>query len=484
MNDHLEKKEQESASASAIEIQIQEDGFAAAMFVPEGAADFPSAKQVHLAIEKAGVSYGVDDGAVEKLLHHQIRGKSVVFAKGKRPKTGGNSRLLWHDNSAAGTSPRDVTAELANPSQELYLFMRVEKGQPILSKEAAGEGTAGVNVFGESMSAHGIDVPIPQGEGTELSKDGSTLLASRAGIASISGETVSVVEVNHIKGSVDAGTGNIKHDGIVHIEKDVRAGFRVEAIGDVYIGGNIEGAEVYSRGGSVIVRNGIMGQGRARILAGRNVVAGFIQDATVGAKLNVEAERYIINSTVTAGNNILALTNEGIVRGGTLFAEKRIEVCTAGTESQVETILKVGYTPPLNLSRIRYQLRTDQMRNRRELEYVQKRITFLKLLKERLGELDGDKEGQLAELEKKEGLLLSKHREQSVREVELGGEGETPEEEKIEAETIRIHGAIHPGVSVAIGDAGMDMDKERSNVIFFRAGERLSFRPLHQAVEK
>ncbi|MFB0517011.1 MAG: DUF342 domain-containing protein [Candidatus Neomarinimicrobiota bacterium] len=484
MSGPLEDKEPDSAGTSLIDIQILDGGFAAALFVSEDSETFPSLKQVHLAIENAGVIHGIDDGVVEKLIEEKIRGKPVVFAKGKSPKAGSSSRLIWHGNSPAGASPLDVTEALSNPGRDLSLFMAVEKGQQILSKLAATEGEGGTNVFGQSITLPGADIPVPGGDGTALSKDGLTLLASKSGIATWLGDRISVTDVHHVDGSVDFGTGNLKIEGSVHIEKDVRSGFRVEAIGDIYIGGNIEGAEVYSRGGSVVVRNGIIGQGRARVLAGRDIVAGFIQDATIGAKLDVEVKRYVLNSAVTAGRYIRAVTNKGTVRGGILFAEKRIDVRTAGSESRIATELKVGYTPPMNLSRARYQLRHDQRRNRMELAYVQKRLAFLKLLKERMGQLKDDKEVQLAELERKESFLLSRYRQQSTKEAQLIKQAKAPEEEKPEAETIRVHDTIYPNVSVAIGDVNLEMDKERHNVLFFRAGDRLAFGPLRQALEK
>ena len=484
MSEWLEDQEQSTGGNGPIDIRILEEGYAAALFVPEEVADFPSLTQVYLAIESAGVRYGIDDSAVENLVQEQIKGKPVVFARGKPPVEGGGSRLFWHENSEAEASPRDITERVAEPGRELYLFARVKKGQQILSKLPAAEGEAGINVCGESIIVPGNDISIPSGGGTSLSRDGLTLRADRSGIAVWTGDKVSVLDIKHIEGNVDGQTGDIKINGSVHIEKDVRSGFRVEALGDIFIGSNIEGANVYSRRGSVIVRDGIIGQSRAKVLAGRNIMAGFIQDATVGAKLDVEAERYIINSAVSAGRYITAATNEGIVRGGTIFAAKRIEVRSAGSEGRIATELKVGYTAPQNISRARYELRNDQRRNRMELAHVQKRLAFLRLLKKRMGDMPEDKEERLADLERKESVLLGQRRGHSTKETELKNEAETPDEEKHEAETIRIHDTIYPKVSVAIGDTTLEMNRKRHNLIFFRAGDRLTFGPLHQALVK
>jgi uncharacterized protein (DUF342 family) len=483
MSERLEE-EITAAGIDPIEVQIQQSGNAAALFVPLEVIPFPTPKQIHLAIEKAGIRYGLDDSIIEEFIKDQIRGKSVVIARGKPPTGEGDQKLLWHDGIEPAVSPRDITAEVIDRDHGPSLFMIVEEGQQILSKQIGPNGKAGINIFGESVPVPVNEIHLPQGEGTHLSKDGLNLIASKSGVATWLPEGLTVTDTHCIRGSVDAQTGNITHDGAVYIEKDVRTGYRVEAMGNIYIGGNIEGADVYARGGSVIVRNGITGQGRAKVLAGRNIVAGFIQDAILGAKLDVEVEHYIINSAVTAGRYILAVANEGIVRGGTLFAEKRMEIRTAGADSRIETELKVGYTAPMHVSKARYQLRTDQHRNRMELAYVQKRLAFLKLLKDRMGQLSDEKEDQLLELERKDSILQGQHREYSARESEMEKRSGDLEENQQEAETIRIHEMIYPGVSVAIGDAALEISKERGDVIFFRVGDELTMGPFHQAAAK
>ena len=156
----------------------------------------------------------------------------------------------------------------------------------------------------------------------------------------------------------------------------------------------------------------------------------------------------------------------------------------AGSESRKKTVLSVGYTPPENLSRSRFDLRNEQRRNRMELAYVQKRLAFLKLLKERKGELVEEKELELIDLQKKEGQLERQRPDQASNEEKLAKSSASPTESRTEAETIRIHDTIYPEVIVAIGDAGHVIDRERRNMMFFRSGDRLSFGPLEQALSR
>jgi len=484
-NQAQRKSQQEGKSVEeSIQVRIVDGDTSAALFIPKEVKSFPSLKQVHLAVENAGISYGIKDEVIKTVVSKEIKGKEVVFAEGKAPIAGVGSRIIWSTNTKAQGGPIDITDELTRDNPRLGLFSPVKKGQQILAKLPPTEGAQGMNIFGKAITSAGQDLGIPYGAGTYLSKDGLTLYAAEDGIASWTAGRVTVADVIHIPGNVDSQTGDIKVDGSLFIDGDVRSGFRVEAVGDIFVGGNIEGADVYTRSGSVKVKNGILGQSRAKILAGRNIQAGFIQDATVGAKQDVAVERYIINSAVTAGGYILAIKHEGIVRGGTLFAEKKIEVRVAGSDNRIETELKVGYTAPENISRARYLLRSDQRKNRMELAYVQKRLAFLSLLKERTGDLTEEKETQLSELEKKESILLRQHTDHSEKESELEQNVNPEAADEYEAESIRIHETIYQEASVAIGDIDMVMDKRRKNVLFFRVGDKLRFGPLREAVSR
>lgn len=464
------------------EVKILENGFAASLSVFDNSEDFPSIKQIYLVIENSKVAYGIDDIKVEHLIDKQVRGKELIFAKGKLPVGDEKAKVIWNLSTDGSEAQRDITKVIEAGRTDIQLYGRVEADQRILTKLPSEAGEEGINVFGEPQGGTADDVEIPVGEGVYLSKDGLTLFASEAGIASYTGGEITVRPAKYIDGNVNAHTGNIKEDGAVYISKDVQTGFRVEAVGDIYVGGNIEGADVYSRGGSVFVRNGIIGQTRARILAGTNIVAGFIQDATIGAKKDVKAMRYIINSAVTAGNHIIVVSKEGIVRGGTLYAEKRIEIRVGGSEGRIPTELKVGFAPPdVDLKEHR-DVQDYQRKNRMELAYVQKRLAFLKLLKEHKGELSEEKETQLKELAQRLTDLLKTHQDITKREVVLDENAPSEASKTREAESIRIHDKIHPEVSLAIGDSNLLIEETRTNLMFFRSGTELKFGPLSQTV--
>ena len=216
-------------STDLVDVRIMNGGSAAALFVSEGVTRFPNLKQIYLAIEKADISYGTDDKVIEAFVRKEVKGERVIFAKGKPSIPGEAARLVWHINSRPEIDPSENSDEEAAISNKLGIFCRVEKGEQILSKVPATKGEDGINVFGEATSDPVEDIILPQGENTYLSDDGLTLQAGKTGMVTWVGDGLSVLEVEHVAGSVDSQTGNLSVEGSVHVEKDVRSGFRVVA---------------------------------------------------------------------------------------------------------------------------------------------------------------------------------------------------------------------------------------------------------------
>ena len=166
-----------------------------------------------------------------------------------------------------------------------------------------------------------------------------------------------------------------------------------------------------------------------------------------------------------------------LLSGGTLFANKKIEIGIAGSAAYPSTDLKVGYTQPEHISLSRYQQGENQRQNRLMLTDVEKRIAFLTLMKERLGSLTDDKERQLVSWQTQEKFLLGKYLEQEAKSAKIEEHGQDTQHNRKEAETIRVYQTVYPGVTIGIGASSFSIDTERSNVIFFRIGDRITIGP-------
>ena len=145
------------------------------------------------------------------------------------------------------------------------------------------------------------------------------------------------------------------------------AGYAVKATGDIIVNGVVEAASL-TADGSIVLTNGIHGEGKGRLKAGGDIVAKFIQASTVTADGCVTSGS-ILNSKVTANDSILVLSQKGFVSGGELRAGALITAKVVGSAaSGTNTLLEVGPHPA-------------DMKEYRDLEklLVEKRIEQKKL---------------------------------------------------------------------------------------------------------
>ena len=132
---------------------------------------------------------------------------------------------------------------------------------------------------------------------------------------------VFVSDVYEVPADVDNSTGNIEYEGSVLIHGNVKTGFEVHASGDIIVEGVVEGA-VLSSDNQIIVKHGIHGMYKCDLRAGTNLMAKYIESATVRAGGYVEAE-IILNSDVSVNGAVRARGRKGLINGGTVHAYLR-----------------------------------------------------------------------------------------------------------------------------------------------------------------
>ncbi|WP_276624360.1 FapA family protein, partial [Syntrophomonas wolfei] len=135
-------------------------------------------------------------------------------------------------------------------------------------------------------------------------------------------DKIVVTKMLAIKGDIDFSIGNICFPGKVLIEGSVKDGFLVEAEDDIEVRGGIEAAQVVSQHGSVFVKNGIIGGGKAQVKAGKNVEARFIQEATIEAGQNIVINEYTVRSNLKAGDAVLIQGRRGIILGKNIITAR------------------------------------------------------------------------------------------------------------------------------------------------------------------
>jgi uncharacterized protein (DUF342 family) len=450
-----------------VSIHISDNRRNARISIDADELNFPSKDEIYTAIEKAGIVAGIDDTVIRDILTNKYPVNDVIFASSENNKNVIRDNLVWYIDLADYQKPK-ITVEGKADFKHLNQIELVKKNQELVSQVPHGSPQHCRLVTGEEiLSDHNYFQSI-KGKNVELSEDGLTLTAAIDGCAFWKSGKLNVDNIYHVSGDVDYRTGNIKFNGTVLIDGDVRSGFQVSASGSIFINGNVEAAEVFSENGDVIIKSGVLGKNRAKIQAGNNLHCRFLQDATVGVKNDVIIEHYAINSGISAAGKVFLIQNEGLIRGGKAFARDGMSAVEVGSPQFIATNIGISGSSKAdeelkewNLDGLISELKTKSSR-------ILKKVEFLRLLEKRFNHLSAEKQADLVQslreideieerikkIEEKKNIILKKSDEEDDR-------------------TIMIEKTIHKGVKITIGNLQYINDNAISGAKIYRRGDEI-----------
>ncbi len=209
-------------------------------------------------------------------------------------------------------------------------------GQLLAVKIPAGYGNPGTTVLGNKIPAKsGEDFRLTLGKNTFLSDDNLKLFASSFGRVVWTDNQAEVEQVFDIEGDLNE---NIEFDGIINVTGSLGNKFKINASGDVNIGGGINDGEINSGGNVDIKQDIIIGT----ITALGNITAKSVKNSNIETKGCLVVEEGITNCTVKA-QRIICKGKRGFIVGGTLQAQKEINAMSIGTEKvSVQTTVSVA----------------------------------------------------------------------------------------------------------------------------------------------
>jgi uncharacterized protein (DUF342 family) len=249
-----------------------------------------------------------------------------------------------------------------------------------------------------------------------------------------------VQEFYLVDGDVDYASGNIAFPKSVQVRGDVKAGFSVEAGGDLEIQGLVEDCMVKAQG-QVLVRGGFTGQGKGLVEAGGEVSLGYVRNQAVRSEGPIRVGKEAVNSRLQSRQSVSV---NGLLAGGRVQARLAIECQVAGTETGTPTHLEAGfdYTLAEQMAEIRDQM--DKMgKHTRKLEDGLRHIHDMEKLNRALDpwaiDLVFEMESMRAKVDAKVKSLRDRY---GVLERKSG---------QPESATITVHRKAFPGVVVKIG---------------------------------
>ncbi|WP_310599875.1 FapA family protein [Desulfobulbus sp.] len=221
----------------------------------------PNRDTIMEVLDEEGIVFGRLPQAIDHCLERCARlhlPQHEVVALGIRPVNGTDAHLRFA--MEVGPLPGKIMGNGEIDFRERNMFVGVSKGQLIAVKIPPTEGIAGRDVFGEVVAAlSGKDFTVRAMDDAVLDEATGELRALRNGVLSMVTDNSVRVSSHHVVArDVDFETGNIVTRDAVDIRGSIRPKFKVNALGDILIGGDVEKAMVRSDA-NVVVRGGVVG---------------------------------------------------------------------------------------------------------------------------------------------------------------------------------------------------------------------------------
>jgi uncharacterized protein (DUF342 family) len=373
--------------------------------------------------------------------------EEVVLLEGVPPVPPVDGTIEWkgdfHKDGFVVDSKTDLI-DYRQPAAE----RSVSEGQALARVIPPVPGKDGVDVLGrtiEPRSPH--PARIKEGTNVRFEPGEDTYYAKENGRIRYVGGRLSVDTVFKITGNVGLKSGNINHPGALVVNQDIQSGSKVDAAGDIDVGGCLEDAEV-STGGNLTVRGGIAGRTQCKIKVAGTLRANFLQNATIEAGGDVIVTHEIDQCTISALGAVVI--PDGRIVGGEVNALAGIEARQLGSTACVTTILITGKDKRIET---RIKEKQDELKTLNETR--KKFDDKLAPLRRRISTLQGKAKEQVA-------LLI-----QGARKLDIQAEGFQRQLDAIFEESRRardkkilVHQQIFPGVKVHIGPMSSTVQSE------------------------
>lgn len=416
-----------------------------------------------------GIKQGIDDAEISRFLSEKHFCSDYVLARGKAPVQGKDAYIEYFFNTNPNTKPalnEDGTVDFFN----LNVISKCEKGQKLATLHDAVPGEAGYNVLGERVSPRDVTkMRLRYGRNITLSSDEHTIISDVNGHVSITDDLVMVTDVYEVT-DVDTSTGNIEYSGNVLVLGNIKAGFAVQADGNVEVRGVVEGALVEA-GGDIIIMRGMNGMGRGMLIAGGNVVSKFIENSNVKARGYVHAEA-ILHSTIVAGSDVEVTGKKGFITGGSVHSMGTVSAKVIGSNMGANTEIEVGVDPTIT-ERVG-QLLKSTAENRKKIAQIEPVLITLTQKAKKDGCLSMEQQMYFNQLKTQYQALKP---QQVAEEEELAKLSEEMDNMTTDA-IVKVSEFAYPGTTIKISDVSINLNSNVQRCRFVKEGADIRIKSL------
>lgn len=404
----------------------------------------PSMAELEMILKEAGVKTPMDSVSLRAALERLSEGLKVeaVASRARPPETGQDGWLEILVDLGGPQSPSQEQGGSVDLKSS-NIIRSVKAGQPLAMIHAPRMGRDGMDVRGKALPSRigreyqpNLSPRIKRAE-----KDPNLLVAATDGHVRIQDGWLDVEECFQVSGDVDYASGNVGFAKSVLVEGDVKAGFSVEAGGDVEIQGIVEDCQVRAQG-RVFIRGGFTGSGKGMLEAKGDVGLAHLRNQTVRCEGDLSITKEAVNGRIQCRGRVNV---NGLLAGGRTQAFRSISCQLAGTETGTPTMLEAGfdYTVSEEIAAIRKEM-GDMGRYAKKLDVGLKHLQNLDRLHRGL---EPGSVGRLFEMERMKAKVEAKIVQLRERYSELEGRGCD-----VQGAVVVIRKRAYPGTVIKIGE--------------------------------
>lgn len=344
MDDTIENVE----NGKDIQIQLSDDRMEAAIQLskPDSKESDYTRDEVLNKLAEVGIKTGIDEEKILEIVSQKQFGQFFIIATGRPVEAGEDGFYDYFfdvDMAGNGGSKPTVREDGSIDFFSNTLFVKVKEGDLLCKYHEPTKGNFGFDVLGKLLVPKpGKPAPRIRGKGFIVSEDGLDYYAAKTGKVEFRNYDLNISDVFDISGDVDLSVGNIDFDGDINISGGVRSGVTINAMGNIYISGFVEGANIKSKK-DIIIKDGCNTKGIGKIVADGCVQARFFENTSVFCKGDIKAD-YILNSTAVAYGKVYVSGNRGSIIGGDVTGVLGVEMEECGHETNAKTVVRVGAT--------------------------------------------------------------------------------------------------------------------------------------------
>ncbi len=457
---------------SNIVVKVADDRMAAYIMLkrPEGyEGDLPyTVEDVVQALNAKGVVYGIDTEKIKSILSGTVYLEPPAVALGVAPEPSIPGRYEYFFSTEVNKAPKvleDGTVDYLS----VDAIPVVHEGDTLARYIPSVQGRPGRTVTGLEIPIKRVpDLPPLRGKGFTRSSDGLLYTASTTGKISMVNGRIVVSNVYEVGGDADISTGNIDFRGDVIIHGAVRDGITIKASGSITVNGIVEGAQL-DAGSDIVLRQGLIGNSKAKIRCKGNLTAKFIEFCYVEVEGNISAESFM-ESEIYCYSNISLEGAKGRIIGGTTVAIEGVSARFIGNPAGVPTWVRVGADAELKYQVIALQKKIEATQS--NLDRVEEGMAVLaKLESMNAGDPEDTKmkKMQLTRVKIRDSSIMASDRLEMERLQQLIIKGQ--------GASIKVQDTIYAGSNVKVGDYALQIKKDDVRCGFIESEQEI--RAIH-----